>query len=32
MLAESGLELDGVVELKVDEDILVKRIENRVGK
>jgi adenylate kinase len=30
LLAERGLALDGVIELKVDEGILVKRIENRV--
>ena len=30
MLAEKGLRLDAVVELKVDADILVRRIENRV--
>src|SRR5688572_1614250 len=30
MLAEKGLRLDAVVELKVDPDILVRRIENRV--
>jgi adenylate kinase len=30
MLAEKGLELDGVVELKVDEGILLRRIENRI--
>ena len=29
MLREKGLELDGVVELKVDEGMLVRRIENR---
>ncbi len=28
MLAEKGMKLDGVVELKVDEGILVKRIES----
>jgi len=32
LLAERGLELDGVVELKVDEGILLKRIENRVAE
>jgi adenylate kinase len=32
ILAERGLELDAVVELKVDEDILVRRIENRVAE
>jgi adenylate kinase len=30
LLAERGLELDGVIELKVDEGILLKRIEKRV--
>jgi adenylate kinase len=30
MLAKKGLRLDGVLELKVDPDILVRRIENRV--
>ena len=30
LLAERGLKLDGVIQLKVDEGILVKRIENRV--
>jgi adenylate kinase len=30
MLARKGLRLDAVVELKVDPDILVRRIENRV--
>src|SRR5262249_33031711 len=30
MLTEKGLRLDAVVELKVDPDILVRRIENRV--
>jgi len=30
MLADKGMALDGVVELKVDEGILVRRIENRV--
>jgi adenylate kinase len=30
LLAERGLKLDGVIELKVDEGILLKRIENRV--
>jgi adenylate kinase len=30
MLAEKGLKLDGVVELKVDEGILVRRIESRI--
>jgi adenylate kinase len=32
ILAERGLELDAVVELKVNEDILVRRIENRVAE
>jgi adenylate kinase len=32
MLAEKGLRLDAVVELKVDEDILLKRIENRIAQ
>ena len=32
LLAERGLKLDGVVELKVDEGILIKRIENRVAE
>jgi adenylate kinase len=31
LLAERGLTLDGVIELKVDEDILLKRIEKRVA-
>src|SRR3954470_13405035 len=30
MLADKGLRLDAVVELKVDPEILVRRIENRV--
>ncbi|HEY6832989.1 MAG TPA: adenylate kinase [Pseudolabrys sp.] len=30
LLAERGLDLDGVIELKVDEGILLKRIEKRV--
>lgn len=30
MLAEKGLKLDGVIELKVDEKALVARMENRV--
>jgi adenylate kinase len=30
LLAERGLNLDGVIELRVDENILIKRIENRV--
>jgi adenylate kinase len=30
LLAERGLKLDGVIELKVDEGILIKRIETRV--
>ena len=32
LLAERGLKLDGVVELKVDERILLKRIENCVAE
>ena len=32
MLAKKGLKLDGVIELKVDEDILLRRIENRVAQ
>jgi adenylate kinase len=32
MLAEKGLRLDAVIELKVDEGILVKRIEKRVAE
>jgi adenylate kinase len=32
LLAERGLSLDAVVELKVDEGILLKRIENRVAE
>jgi adenylate kinase len=32
LLAERSLKLDGVVELKVDEGILLKRIENRVAE
>jgi adenylate kinase len=32
LLAERGLKLDGVVELKVDEGILLKRIETRVAE
>src|SRR5450432_3611285 len=32
LLAERGLKLDGVIELKVDEGILVKRIETRVAE
>jgi adenylate kinase len=31
LLAERGLKLDGVIELKVDEGILIKRIETRVA-
>jgi len=31
MLAERGLSLDGVVELRVDEDALVRRIESRIA-
>ncbi len=32
LLAERNLKLDGVIELKVDEGILLKRIENRVAE
>ena len=32
LLAERGLKLDGVIELKVDEEILLKRIETRVAE
>jgi adenylate kinase len=32
LLAKRGLKLDGVIELKVDEAILVKRIETRVAE
>ncbi len=32
LLAERDMKLDGVIELKVDEGILVKRIENRVAE
>jgi adenylate kinase len=32
LLAERGIRLDGVIELKVDEGILLKRIENRVAE
>lgn len=32
LLAERGLKLDAVIELKVDEGILIKRIENRVAE
>jgi adenylate kinase len=32
LLAERGLALDGVIELKVDEGILIKRIETRVAE
>jgi adenylate kinase len=32
MLAEKGLKLDAVIELKVDEDSLLKRIENRIAQ
>jgi len=32
LLAKRGLELDAVVELKVNEGILIKRIENRVAE
>ncbi|MFT4161702.1 adenylate kinase [Shinella sp.] len=32
ILAGKGIALDAVIELKVDEDALVKRMENRVGE
>jgi adenylate kinase len=32
MLREKGLDLDGVVELKVDEGILIRRIESRIAE
>ena len=32
MLAEKGLRLDGVIELKVDPEILVRRIESRIAE
>jgi adenylate kinase len=32
MLADKGLRLDGVIELKVDEDILIRRIESRIAE
>ena len=32
MLAEKGLRLDGVIELKVDEGILIRRIESRIAE
>jgi adenylate kinase len=32
MLADRGLGLDGVIELKVDEDVLLRRIESRVAE
>jgi adenylate kinase len=32
LLKEKGLKLDAVIELKVDEGILIKRIENRVAQ
>jgi adenylate kinase len=32
LLAERGLKLDAVIELKVDEDALIKRIETRVAQ
>ena len=32
LLAERGLKLDGVIEIKVDEGILIKRIETRVAE
>jgi adenylate kinase len=32
LLTERGLKLDGAIELRVDENILIKRIENRVAE
>lgn len=32
LLAEKGLQLDGVIDLKVDEGILLQRIENRIAE
>jgi adenylate kinase len=32
LLADQGLKLDGVIELKVDDGILMKRIENRIAQ
>ena len=32
LLAERGLRLDGVIQLKVNEELLLKRIENRVAE
>jgi len=32
ILAEKGLKLDGVIELKVDEGILIRRIETRIAE
>ena len=32
LLEQRGIKLDGVIELKVDEGILVRRIENRIGE
>jgi len=32
MLAQHGLALDGVIELSVDEDVLIKRIESRIAE
>jgi adenylate kinase len=32
LLAERGLKLDGVIQLKADESILLKRIENRIAE
>jgi adenylate kinase len=32
LLSERGLKLDGVIELKVDEDMLIERIEKRIAQ
>ena len=32
MLSEKGLELDAVIELKVDEGMLLERIEKRIAE
>ena len=32
LLAERGLQLDGVIQLKADENILLRRIENRIAE